>query len=498
MFLGIDIGTTNLKVGLYDISGNEVSFYSIPAKTYSDKFGDFYLMDEVWRKICDVIKKVVLKTHKKKIIAVCVSSIGESVIVLDKNGNILLPTIAWYDRRTEKELMQVEENISREEIFKITGLYPGYIYSLLKVLWFKNNFPKLFSKIKKILSVSDYINYKLTGEICYDFSQASRTMMFDIKNKVWSDRILELFGIDKRNLPSLYPSSSVVGNISKKAQEETGLSRNTKVVLGGHDHIVGAFGCGVHTEDEVLDSIGTAESIFRPLDKLVNQDKIYKSNFSIGCNVIKDKYYLIGGIYSSGGTIEWLMQEVVKENDYNFLINEARKSPPGARGLFFLPHLRGSGPPNRNVFSRGAFLGLTAKHKIEDIIRAVFEGLCYESRIMIEGMKNILPALPKKIVVIGGGVKNKLWMEIKGDLLGFDIEIQESVESVCFGSALLCGMGLGIYSLDDVKKLSSKHLKKYSYNRENFKKYDTYYKSVYKKIYPLLKNINFKISDLFS
>lgn len=492
ILVGIDIGTTNWKITGYNLSHNKIISHSLPARAHQDKFGEFYLPEEIWNNVCLLVKKV---RNKEEIISVAVASVGESVVLLDKNNKVLYPAIVWYDQRTENQIKQIEEKISRENLFKITGLYPNYIYSLLKILWIKKQFPSIYKRIKKVLSISDYINYKLTGEIASDFSQASRTMLFNVKERKWSQEIISLFKIEKNILPPVYPSGTDIGKIIPGAQRESGLSNNTRVILAGHDHIVGAFGAGVKDEDEILDSIGTAESIFRPLNKIKDIEKIYSHNFSVGCNILPDKYYIIGGIYSSGGAVEWLLREIVKEKKYTSIIAEARRSPLGAKGLFFLPHLLGSGPPNRDIFSRACFLGITGKHKREDLLRSLFEGLSYESRVMIEGMNNIFKKKAKRIVVIGGGAKNKLWVEIKSDVLGANLHIQQNISSVCWGGVLLSGKTLKIFKEKDIENLSRRYLVPHYFHRNNFKKYDIYYNFVYKKIYPTLREINHTISN---
>lgn len=509
--LGIDIGTTNWKVGVYDLKGRLVHLTKSPALTYQDKYGYFYKPEEIFEKICGLIRQAVQKIGEpKKILAVGVASMGEAGLPIGKNGKPLYPVILWYDERTKPQVSFWDKKIGRDELFSITGINLGYIYGVQKILWIKENFPSTFLKTKKWLSLSDYIIFQLSGEYVTDYSLASRLMLLDLKKRNWSERLLRLADIDRDILPHLVDSGVVVGEISKTASGFTELVSGTPIVTGGHDHIVGALAVGICEEGEILDSTGTAESIFAPLDSPKLSSGIFRSSFSVGCHTAKNKYYLLGGIYAAGGLIEWFIEQFIRPKGkkrgsresrdkeiYKDLVELAQRAKAGSAGLFLLPHIRGSGPPHRDLNSRGAFIGITAKHSLSDFVNALFEGLSYESRLMIEGIEKVINKKPKRYVVIGGATQNEHWLKVKTNIIGRTIYLPQKVEAVSLGAALLAGIGIGIYR-DEKDALKSINLKfeQIKPDKKLSSLYDKYYKEVYQKIYKELKELNQIISHL--
>lgn len=499
--IGLDIGTTNWKASLFDAKGREVFSTKTPTITHRDKEGDYYDPEELYKKVCLFINKLVsFVKDKYSIKAISIASMGEAGVLIDEKGESLYPIITWYDKRTEKQIEWIKKNIGQNEINKITGLEIAHIYSLCKLLWLRENKQKIFKRAKKWLCIPDYIIFRLTDEYAMDYSIASRTMLFDIYKKTWSKEIMNLTSISERILPSLFPSGSAVGNITDKSSRETGLAKGTCVVTGGHDHVCGAFAVGCISPGIILDSIGTAESTFTTTDfHNIKRIKDFKG-FSIGCHVAKDKYYIMGGLYASSASIEWFIENFMKENNsYEYLIKEAKKSKVGSNGLFFMPHLRGSGPPNIDYYSKGIFLGITSQHKKYDFINAIFEGLAYESRFSIEEIEKVCRIKEQKIIVIGGATKNEVFMKAKVNIINRSLEIVGSFEAVTLGAALLAGIGAGIYKNEDeaIKSVSRKTKIIYP-DKVSAVKYDNLYREVYKKLYHSLVSLNHKISELYS
>lgn len=507
--LGIDLGTTNTKVVIFNEEGKTISTASSPTKThYEENNRAYYHPEEIWKGVCELIKKsLVTVSNLKGVQALAISSMGESGVPVDEEGNWLSPAIAWFDARTEPQSRWWKENYDLRKLNRITGLPLHPMFTINKIMWLKENEPQIFCQIKKWLCMPDYLNYRLTGEYATDFSIASRTMALDLRKRDWSKEILGAVDIDPEIMPPIYPSGTTVGKVTSVAASQTGLPVGTPVITGGHDHVCGAFAVGIVEGGLVLDSSGTAESIFVCLDRPRLSLKQYYSKFSAGCHVARGKYYLFGGIQISGGVVEWFKKEFGKEEElmaqekgsdvYELLMLEAEKSPPGSSGLFFLPHLRGSGPPSRDPLSRGAYIGITASHSRADFLRATMEGLCYEFLCTLEGIEKVWGQKATRLRVIGGGARNRFWNQIKADVTGRVLEIPAISEASALGAALLAGIGAGIYSSEKDALSRIKYKWELIYPRPDLQDlYHRYYQDIYQRLYPVLHPLSHQIYTL--
>jgi len=484
--LGVDIGTTNWKANLYDYNGKLIASAKIPTKVNKDKFGDYYNPYILWKSFSQLTREILSKIKSPSSIkALSIASMAEAGLIIDKFGKPIYHIIPWYDKRTVKQKEWLEKKISKSNIFKITGLNLTYIFSALKIQWLKENVKRDFTRSSKWLCIPDFLNYKLTGEFATDYSIACRTALFDIKLKKWSKLMLDILEIKENFLPKTFPSGTVIGNITPKASEETGLTTSTRVVLGGHDHLCGSIGAGILEEGSLLDSIGTAESIVTVMHNLKCMNKIYKSGFSVGCYPYKELYYIMSGIYYSGGLIEWFIREFCnknldKEKIYNKLIKDAEKSKTGSNGIIVFPHWLGSTIPYRNLNSKGAILGLTPTVTKNDILNGIFEGLSFEFKQLLEVMEDTIDIKLNKIIVIGGGSKNKIWLKRKSNILGKRLIVPHINEAVSLGASLLAGIGIkDIKRPDDIIK---------NFNRKLIYP-DKYSKKIYDNIYKIRDKI---------
>lgn len=449
--IGLDVGSTNWKAALYSVKGKLISAVDYPTPVRKDGRGNIYYdPKQLWKIYCTLIKKIAKKAGNPELIkAISIASMAEAGGLVDKNGQPVSSIIPWYDRRTIPQKNEILEKIKKEKVFEITGVNLSHIHSICKIKWFKSNEKKAFKKAAKWVCVPDYLVKRLSGVWATDYSIASRTALFDIRTKSWSKKMLSFAGIHESFLPQTFPPGTVVGNISKGAGMECGLSVNTKVVLGGHDHVVGSLGAGLFSQGKALDSIGTAESVCVPLNSIKNLKKYYKSGISFGCYTYGNMYYAMSGLYSAGGIIEWLRLHFYKENldknkAYKLMIKEADMSGPGSGGLILLPHWLGMGAPFGIREARGTIIGLTPETSRGDIVNAAYEGLSYEYRILMENIEQTIGFCIKQVVVIGGGSKNIIWLKRKANITGKNLVVVSSSETVCLGAALLAGLGSGL------------------------------------------------------
>ena len=426
--------------------------------------------------------------------AVGFASMAEAGLLVDGRGKPLTDIIPWYDNRSILEKEYLEKKLGRYEIFKTTGLNLTHIYSATKILWLRKHERPAFKEASKWLCVPDYLISKFTGEYATDYSIATRTAAFDMRKKEWAPFMLEALGVKEKFFPKASVSGTVVGTVTGKAGEESGLAAGTRICLGGQDHIAGAFGAGIFKPGELLDSMGTAEVLLAVVKEPRRLKEIYNSGFSMGCYAVDGLYYIMAGIYCSGGLTEWFMNEfyggsLTAEEKYARLSADLKAAGKGDKGVLVLPYWLGRGAPRKDAGAKGALLGLTAGTTRADILDAIFEGLSFEFRQLVGAMEDSTRVPVKAISLIGGGTKNKYWLAKKADIIGRNLLVPGISESASFGAALLAGAGSG--EIENPQEITEAF--KHEHVIANLKKHRVYedlYRGRYKKAASLLSGFN--------
>jgi xylulokinase len=362
-------------------------------------------------------------------------------------------------------------------------------------MWIRENMPEIYKKMHKWVCMEDYVIFCLSGEYATDCTIANRTMVMNIESCSWSGKMLEAAGISQELLPPICKSGTIVGHVTRKTSENTFLKEGTPVITGGHDHLCAALALGVIVDGDVFDSMGTAETITAIKDSIeVSRDMFY-AQFNIGRYVDGGRFYLMGGMQSSGASIEWFSQNFIESGErggrYEILSQMAGDMKDEPSGILFLPHMRGSGPPNVNPLARGCFIGLNSMHNRADMLKAIYEGTSYEFRFMKDSLAQLCSMKVDRLKIGGGGTKNSCWMKTKANVLGIDLDIPEVEESAAMGAAILAGIGLGVYAdgRDAAAKLRITH--RYIQRDEQISsKYDYLYRNGYKKLYTAINPIN--------
>jgi len=505
ILIGIDIGTTNWKVGAFDSTGRLIHFKKMPAviKDYKN-VGSLYDPDILWGSVETLLRQVVNKCSKNTIAGVSVSSMAESVVPVDKNSNPIFPIIPWFDNRARAEARLLVERIGKKRLFQITGLDSNPIFSINKILWFKHHYPDIFKKAVVWLQMADFIYMKLTGVWVTDPTLACRTLAYDIYKNDWSLEILEVLGLPKRIFPPVLVSGTIIGHVDNEVSGNTGLPVGTPIVVGGNDHSCATISSGVLLGKKILDSSGTAESFLYITHRDDKLNQTYRGQRV--CSYLDSKRYVIwGGIIASGASIDWGFNRLVSSIDWNIpqekysydkVMDAISDLPPGANGLIFLPHLRGSGAPYWDPRGRGAFLGLCSKHTCKDMMKAILEGLSYQARMIIEMEEAVAGHNSEALCVVGGGSKSRLWQQIKADVIGKLIELPDINEASALGAALIAGVGIGIYkTIDDAAKSINHETFVIEPNQENNNIYSEYYE-LYKNANQRLAKINSRLDNI--
>jgi len=497
--VGADVGTTNIKVVAFDRGGQPVAHASTPTPTHYPRPGRaHYDPEELWRSFVATLRRVTDGLDDAgRIAGIAVASMGEAAAPLDADGRPTHDIIAWFDGRAQPQAGRLDRTFGRDRLFGVTGLSLQPIFGLCKLLWLKENEPEAFARTVSWLNVADFIAFRLSGVAATDYSLASRTLALDLHRLRWAEELLLEVDISPDLFAPLRPSGSSLGPVTPEAAETTGLPRSAQVAVGGHDHVCGALATGVTESGTMLNSLGTAEAIFLPLEYPLTDPEVGHQGYTQGAHVA-GQYYVFGGQYTSGASVEWFRSALGGGADYETLIAEAEEVSPGSLGVFFLPHLRLANPPYDDPASRGAFVGLSTDVTRGVLFRAVLEGLAFDSRNSLEPLL-IHSSIEKlrTIYAIGGGTQNRLLMGIKATVLDRTITVVGVEEATSLGAAILGGIGAGVYA--DV----SSALKELRYAEtpvepvpDQAPLYDALFHQVYRQIYPSLRNVHHAIHRL--
>jgi xylulokinase len=509
--LGIDLGSTSIKAVAYDLAGGIAAMHSVPAEV---KHLDadhptwvFWDPEIVWNSTSTVIKCVINHIgNAADIEGIAVTGMGMDGVPLDQNGRWLYPFISWQCTRTEPQSRAFSRQFGAEKIFSITGKQVLHIDTIYRLIWMKENHPEVLDKTDKWLLIEDFVNFMLCGRQATDYTMASCTSLFDQQTLNWSDALFDSAGLDTALFPPALPSGTVLGGVTQKAADKTGLKQGTPVVLGGHDYICAGLAVGAFVPDVIMDVTGTWEIIIRTLPRLVLEKEIFEAGINVEAHVAR-KAYLLAGYSPSALMLEWFrdnygFEEKEIENktgkrDWESLMEKAAKAPCGSNGVFFLPHLAGAGTPDIDSRSLGAFIGLSTVTDKGCMLRAIIEGLDYQFKDILFAFERALPGNIQKIIAVGGAVRNQFWMQNKADVTGKVIEVPDLEEATTLGAAMLAGIGLGLYQDEqDALQRTYKEGRIYEPDPNRQKKYEDYYR-IFKKLQPSLKEVNHDIFDRF-
>lgn len=448
LLLGIDVGTTNIKTIAFDKTGQPVAQASSRTPTHRHSNGWLYYdPEETWQAVVALIRQVVAQINTpERIGSVGVASYGETGVPLDVHGEPTYEAIVWYDERTLPQAQWLENTVGADALFQVTGVALQPILGLCKLLWMRDNVADAFARTASWLNMADYITYRLCGEQATDYSIASRMLCMDLGKREWATAMLQQVGIPPTIFPPLLPGGTPLGAILPVVATATGLSPQTQIAVGGHDHVCGALALGVTKPGDVLNSIGTSEALFSPVKAPVLDPAYGRQGYTQGVHLAGD-YYIFGGLYTSGAAVDWFRHSFASDIDHATLIAEAEAVAAGANGALFLPHLRQSSPPHLDLEARGAFLGLRAEMTRGVLFRALLEGLAYEMRYSLEPLlQHGGFAGPSSVFVCGGGAHNALYNTIKASVLGHPLTVADVKETTALGAAMLGGLGAGVYT----------------------------------------------------
>ncbi len=451
--MGIDIGTTNTKVGAFREDGTQLAVSARPTVSYKDPEGySYYDPEEMWTHIMSAIREVVELVEAKglgsgrEIRSIGITSMAESGLLLDRDTgkpkSVFLP---WFDTCSSPQAQRIAAEADLFERFTVSGIHSSFKLGLPKLMWLKERDPAAFENAVW-LSASGYIAYRLSGAHGFDYSLAARTFAFDINTKQWDAQWARHFGIDPAIFPEATPSGTALGAVTAGLAAELGLSADAAVAIAGHDHVVASLSVGAITPDIVYDSMGTAETMVGTLLARKLGRKEYESGLSYGCHVAADRMFWMGGQPSSGGSVEWLRGILGDPQlSYEQVLDLLANTGDGPTGILYYPYLSGSSAPQPDAAARAAFIGVVKTHGKGDLLKAVLEGTTYQLQAIREEAERIAGHNIATLVVVGGGTRNRFWLQVKSDILGCSLLLPPIDEASLLGAALCAGAGAGVF-----------------------------------------------------
>lgn len=482
-YIGIDIGTSGTKLLLVSSDGailsQSVREYGVsyPREGWSEQ------APELWYDaVMTGLKKLLCGQDKSAVKGISFGGQMHGLVALDKRGAVIRPCILWNDGRTEKQTKYLNEEIGKEKLTKYTGNIAFAGFTAPKILWLRENEPENYEKIAKIMLPKDYVAYRLTGNFCSDCSDASGTLLLDVKNRRWSREMCSVCGISETQLPELFESYEVIGTLKREIAEELGLSADIKIIAGAGDNAAAAVGTGVVGEGANV-SLGTSGTLFVAGEKYTMDAANALHSF---CHA-DGGWHQIGCILSAASCNAWWSDQILQTADYA-KEQEDLESEFGKNGVYFLPYLMGERSPHNDVNARGTFIGMRPNTTRKQMTLAVLEGVTFALRDCLEAAKGNGIKV-KKTKLCGGGAKSLLWRQIVADILNMPVEIPETEQGPAYGGAILAMVGCGEFSsvrqaAEAIVKVKEQILP----NMERAQAYEEKYK-IYGQLYPALKGV---------
>ena len=490
-YIGIDLGTSSMKAMLVDDGGTILSTTTKEYPVFYPRSGwSEQNASDWWNAICEALPELLCGFDGQAVKGIGVAGQMHGLVVLDQNDQIIRPTILWNDGRTDKETAYLNEVVGRDRLFGYTGNIAFAGFTAPKLLWLRENEPENFARICKIMLPKDYVNYLLTGNHCTDYSDAAGMLLLDVENKCWSREMLDLCGINDKQMPKLYESFEVVGNIKAELAEKFGINKNAVVVAGAGDNAAAAIGTATVGENKCNISLGTSGTIFVTSNRFLGDKDQAIHSF---CHA-DGNYHLMACILSAASCNKWFCDEVLNTTDYKSMEESVPKERLGKNEVFFLPYLMGERSPINDVNATGMFIGLRPNTSKSDMYQAVLEGVAFAIKDNLQIIKEFGIDV-RSSCLCGGGSKSKLWCEILANVLDIELNIPVTEQGPGYGAATLAMAGAGKF--ENVKQAADKFFEVKETVRPNEELISLYAQRYekYRKIYPAVKKLYKEIKE---
>ncbi|MBC8569461.1 FGGY-family carbohydrate kinase [Zongyangia hominis] len=459
---GLDIGTSGCKFTILDEESNVLGkdYCAYEAK----REGGFHELDcnDIWAAVKQVIRNATAQCPEETVEAFAVTTLGETVALLDKEDKVLGGGILYTDSRGQEECLELVRRMGGERrLTEITGTVPRAMYTLCKLMWVKKH-SDMVEKADKILLMEDFATYMLTGNRLVAYSSAMRTLGLDVHTMTWSDEVMAAAGVDPGKFSTPVPAGTIVGKVKPELAKELGLSPDTVVCTGGHDQCCCALGAGVVEDHVCMEGTGTTQNSTFFSSERLPMDFMIKNYFSFVPDALPDAQLYFWGIGAGGAMLQWfrdnlgrMEKEVAKEQGkdvYQMLDAMVKEEPTG---LLITPYFADTGAME-GPGQRASFWGMSLETKPIDIYKALMEGLAFEIRQFFELLESAGIDI-RHVHASGGGAKSRVWLQIKADVTGRKFQALKNSETGTVACVMLSSVALGKHK--DLKEAAKNYVK---------------------------------------
>lgn len=485
-FIGVDVSTTASKVLVIDEQGRVIVVkghpheLSTPRALWSEQDPDNW-----WEATSQALREVTQEIPADQIVAVGLTGQMHGLSALDSSGKPVRPAILWNDQRSAAQCDAITERVGARELYKIIGTRMLAGFTAPKIVWVHDNEPEVFARIAHVLLPKDYIRYKLSGAFVTDVADGSGFALMDIGQRTWSDTLLEACGIPREWLPELCESPDVCAHVSEEAAALTGLKAGTPIVGGAGDQPAGGVGNGIVEMGQASLTVGTSGVAYVVSDRYAPEPEGRLHTF---CGPMPGTWFHMGVMLSAAGGLRWLHDAFAPDMSYDDMNRHAEAVPRGSLGLLFAPYLTGERNPHPDPFARGALVGLTLRHGLQQFIRAVMEGVSFGMRDQLELLRS-LGVNPADAVISGGAANSPVWRQLTAEIMGMPLYTVNTSEGAALGAAILAAVGAGAYP--DVPSACQQMVHKVDVIQPDavgMKDYEKLYPS-FRALYPSLQNV---------
>ena len=483
LYIGVDLGTSAVKLLLMNSEGH---IEKIASREYALSFPHPGWSEQNpydwYDQSVDGLKELLSECDKSQVAGISFGGQMHGLVTLDEKDKVVRPAILWNDGRTTAETEYLNNEIGKDKLSQYTANIAFAGFTAPKILWMQKNEPDLWAKVKKIMLPKDYLAYRLSGTFCTDYSDASGMLLLDVKNKCWSKEMMEICHVTEEQLPKLFESYEVVGNLRTEIAAELGVSAGVKVIAGAGDNAAAAVGTGTVGAGRCNLSLGTSGTIFISSDKF----GVDENNALHSFDHADGGYHLMGCMLSAASCNKWWMDEILKTKDYAGEQKGITKL--GENHVFYLPYLMGERSPHNNPDARAMFIGMSMDTTREDMTQAVLEGVAFGLRDSLEVARSLGIQIERS-KICGGGAKSSLWRKIIAAVMNLKLDIIESEEGPGYGGAILAAVGCKEFP--DVETACNELVKVVDTvepDPELVEKYEAGYQK-FKKLYPAVKGL---------
>ena len=486
--IGVDLGTSAVKVSAMDRDGQIVAqqSYGYPLSQPQPGYSEQNPQDWLYATTI-ALDRLILRNGLKREELREISFSGQihGLVLLDENYQVLRPAILWNDTRTSKQCQEIKQRLG-DRFIEITGNQPLEGFTLPKLLWVQENEPQIWQRAKHFLLPKDYVRFCMVGKLGMDYSDATGTVLLDIKQEKWSQELCDTFAIPLSMCPPLLKSTDFAGTITPSYATFSGLSEETKVFAGGGDNACGAVGAGILQPNMVMSSIGTSGVVLK-YESAADVD--YHGQVQYECHAIPNTYYSMGVTLAAGHSLNWFKRSFAPEITFAELVKEASQRPLGGNGLLFTPYLVGERTPYADANVRGSFVGVDSMQTRGDFARAVMEGITFSFKDILQIYKEHGQDFDL-VVAIGGGAKSDFWLQMQADIFNKKVVSLVNEQGPGLGAAMIAAVGLGWFdSLQACAKQFVHFGKEYHPKPGNVAKYEQLYR-LYRKVYAQTRELS--------